>query len=108
MSELKYEVFVDSYTWRTWKSITSHDPNKWTKEQQEADENIRLLERAAENYCEYKYGAIRRIGCYCCYGDGPNLELRHEEIKDESGFEELNSAVIQCYIDFNFEASDYR
>lgn len=105
--ELKYEVFVPAYVWRLYKSLPSRS-SEYTEEQRRALDEYQTLEKAASNYCSYKWGAIQRIGCYCCYGDGPNLSTTVEEIVDSSGYEELNSAVIKCYIDFDFDADEYR
>lgn len=45
--------------------------------------------------------AIYRIGCYCCYGDGPNIEIEYDD-SDEKYF------IINYYIDFDFNANEYR
>jgi hypothetical protein len=44
--------------------------------------------------------AIHRVGCYCCYGDGPNLEQESKKLKN-------GDTEISFYVDFNFNVEDY-
>ncbi len=44
--------------------------------------------------------AVRRIGCTCCYGDGPDLTSETKKQKD-------GSYEIVFTVDFNFENTDY-
>lgn len=58
-------------------------------------------EAAAVAYCRRKYPeAIHRVGCYCCYGDGPDLDINYV-------WQEDGSCIIECDIDFDFSLEDY-
>jgi hypothetical protein len=45
--------------------------------------------------------AIQRVGCYCCYGDGPDLTCNLS--KDDNG-----NFVMTYVVNFDFDASEYR
>lgn len=44
--------------------------------------------------------AIRRVGCYCCYGDGPDLNSSSEQLPN-------GDLVLKFSVNFDFDRSDY-
>lgn len=44
--------------------------------------------------------AVRRVGCYCCYGDGPDLECEYQHQKD-------GSLKMVWTVNFDFRVEDY-
>jgi hypothetical protein len=62
---------------------------------------IEKMFNQAKEYCQKYYPeAVERIGCYCCYGDGPDLEFIWLP-KQEDG-----TMVLECHVDFDFKISD--
>jgi hypothetical protein len=74
------------------------DKYRETLESQVIERELKM----ARAYCDKKYPeAVRRVGCYCCYPDGPDLEIMMPS-KQADG-----SMVIECYVDYDFKKSDY-
>ncbi len=40
--------------------------------------------------------AVHRIGCNCCQGDGPDIDIRHPKVQHDG------SAVVEFWVDFDF------
>ena len=45
--------------------------------------------------------AIHRMGCVCCYNDGPDLSIRIDTITDPT------KVIIDYYVDFDFKKEDH-
>lgn len=64
-------------------------------------ELYRREHKAAEEYVSKNHpGAVYRIGCYCCYGDGPDVDF--VTVTDDDG-----GYTIETWINYDFNLEDH-
>lgn len=70
-------------------------------ERPEAGEVLnRELESGDRFVASFLPEAVRRVGCYCCYGDGPDLNCEYRPQKD-------GSVKMIWTVNFDFRVEDY-
>lgn len=100
---IEYEVLIPSRVWNKYKTIKSYDD--MTQDQRIAYDAYRTILDAGLEYCREKWGAVHRVGCMCCYGDGPDLNYQVNECKDRYGYSD--QAYIKFTIDMDFNLEDH-
>jgi hypothetical protein len=103
MVKLKFEVSFDhlEYVGPTDGIVPVHK-RIISQSLSDNQEILSMEQRAGFRFVErFLPNAVNRVGCYCCYGDGPNLDIKIETL-DNGDLE------IIYEVDFDFDASDYR